>query len=60
MLLIPKAIHDILERGRAEGRAEGREEVRREILELLVRDHLITEERRKELEAELRLDRRFA
>ena len=76
MLLIPKAIHDILERGRAEGRvqgreegrvlglaegrAEGREEVRREILEQLVADHNITEERRKELEAELRQERRSA
>ena len=52
MLLIPKAVHDILERGRAEGK--------RELLERLVADHLITEERRKEIEAELQMERRSA
>lgn len=51
MLLIPKAIHDILERGRAEGRVEGREEERREILELLVKDNRISEEDRREIES---------
>lgn len=59
MLLIPKAIHDILERGRAEGRVEGRTEgreegraeERREILELLVKDNRISEEDRREIES---------
>ncbi|MCY4625914.1 MAG: hypothetical protein OXC99_13070 [Chloroflexi bacterium] len=48
MLLIPKAIHDILERGRTEGR--------RELLERFVADRLIIEERREEIEAKLRLE----
>ena len=56
MLLIPKAVHDILERGRAEGRAEGRvqgrEEERREILESLVKENLIDADVRRQIEEE--------
>ena len=52
MLLIPKAVHDILERGRAEGRAEGREEERREILESLVKENLIDADVRRKIEEE--------
>ena len=56
MLLIPKAVHDILERGRAEGRAEGRvqgrEEERREILESLVKENVIDADVRRKIEEE--------
>ncbi len=64
MLLIPKAVHDILERGRAEGRAEGRnegraegrEEERREILESLVKENVIDADVRRKIEEERKSD----
>ena len=52
MLLIPKAVHDILERGRAEGRVQGREEERREILESLVKENVIDADVRRKIEDE--------
>ena len=50
MLLIPKAVHEILERGRAEGRQQGK----RELLEQLVKDNEISEERLKEFEEKMK------
>ena len=44
MLLIPKAVHDILEKGRVEER--------RALLDSLVKHQDISEQRRKEIEAE--------
>lgn len=50
MLLIPNAIHNILEKGRKEGREEGR----REVLDRLLREAVITEEQRRRLDADRR------
>ena len=50
MLLIPNAIHTILEKGRREGREEGQQK----LLDRLVNEAVITEERRNQIEADPR------
>ena len=51
MLLIPNAIHTILEKGRREGEEKGRELGRDEVLDRLVNEAVITEEQRKHFES---------